>query len=117
MKKLLLIALVVFAGYKSVEKSNQSQPLEPLADVPYVAVYGRDRCGFTNRMLKNLKSANVNHQYHIIDEPLVADSIHSRMRSSGISTKRYNLPVVDVNGEISIRPDFEEVISTYNASL
>jgi len=117
MKKVAVIALLIFAGFKGWERYQSNQSLDPLMEQPYVVVYGRDSCGFTQKTLDDLSSAGVNFRYFKIDEREVADSIHTRMEESRISTRRYNLPVVDVNGKISIRPSIDDVLAMYGQKL
>lgn len=115
MKKILFLGLIVLAGYQLWGKVNHAeQDYEPDYDEPYVAVYGRDSCGFTQKMLRHLKSNGMNYSYFVVDEQEVANRLHSKMESSGISTRRYNLPVVDVNGMLSVRPDIQDVTQNYN---
>jgi len=84
---------------------------------PYIAVYGRDSCGYTQKALVELSQGNINIKYFKVDEREVADLLHSRMEASNISTRRYNLPVVDVNGKVYVRPDAKEVLANYNEKL
>lgn len=42
---------------------------------------------------------------------VVTNSLHIRMERAGISTQRYNLPVVDVSGQIDVRPTTETIVS------
>jgi len=113
MYKLLIILIVGLGIYKGWEMLNAPPPPEPLYDTRYVAVYGRDSCGYTRRMLQDLQQAGLEYEYFIVDESPAADLLHSRMNASGISTRRYELPVVDVSGELSTRPDSEDVIETF----
>jgi len=115
MKKLIIFAVLVYAGIQAWERFGLS--IEPLFDESYVAVYGRNSCGFTQKMLRDLQNSGVNYFYFIVDDTNVANNLHSRMKSSGLSTKRYNLPVVDVNGSLSVRPVFRDVLNNYNAKL
>jgi len=115
MKKLIILAVCVFGAFQMWERFGRS--VEPIYDESYVAVYGRNSCGFTRTMLSDLKSSGVNYHYFDVDDRAVASNLHSRMESSGISTRRYNLPVVDVNGDISVRPEFQKVLSEYNKKL
>ena len=110
MKQLLFIALLGFAALK-IWPAIVAPGVQPLYSDPYVAVYGRNSCGITQSMLKTLRQQQVEYEYHLVDEPQVADLLHSRMESSGISTGRYSLPVVDVSGTISVRPSPAEVVS------
>lgn len=111
MKKLIVLVLIVLGGHQLWQKyENRAQPDY---DTPYVTVYGRDSCGFTQRMLSDLRSKGINYHYFIVDDQKVAERLHQKMEKAGISTRRYNLPVVDVNGALSVRPDFEDVARAY----
>ncbi|MFL0800149.1 MAG: glutaredoxin [Agarilytica sp.] len=115
MKNLILIAIIAFGGFQAWKKFGGSLP--PMYDEPYIAVYGRDSCGYTNKMLSELQQSGANYHYFVVDDQSIADTLHTRMESSGISTRRYNLPVIDVNGRMSVRPEFQDVISEYNETL
>jgi len=109
MKKLFVLVLFGFCLVKGWQDFGPKSKLEPLFSGSYVAVYGRDSCGFTKRMVKNLQQSQVNYRYFNVDDKVVANQLHSRMEQAGISTKRYNLPVVDVNGDLSVRPQYSQV--------
>jgi hypothetical protein len=113
MKKLLVFAAIIYAAYQGWEKYSASQAQVPLFTAPYVAVYGRKTCGFTTRMLKNVKASNLQYYFFDVDDQSVALNLQSRMTAANISTKMYNLPVVDVNGTLSVRPEFEAVLTRY----
>mgnify|MGYP000208562918 CR=1 FL=1 len=115
MKNILVLAIVFFGCFQMWERYANSP--EPIYDEPYVAVYGRDSCSFTKRMISSLKSKGVNYHYFIVDDKSVASELHTRMESAGLSTRRYNLPVVDVNGDILVRPTLSEVLSEYDVLL
>jgi hypothetical protein len=117
MKKLLILAVLVAAGYQGWNQYSVAvNKPEPLYDEPYVVVYGRNSCGFTQQTLKELRQSGIPHKYEIVDDKAVADLLHGRMRKSGIDTRRYNLPVVDVNNHITIRPGTNSIIETYQES-
>ncbi len=114
MKKLLIMALIVIAGYQGWKHYSQdSAKLEPLYEEPYVVVYGRDSCGFTQKTLRELEQAGIPFDYQIVDDQSVANILHSRMEKAGIDTRRYNLPVVDISNNISIRPASAVIINAY----
>jgi len=108
MKNWILLALLAFGGFSWWQ--DHAAQIAPLYNEPYVAVYGRNSCGFTQKMLSELRSSGITPRYFVVDNPGVADTLHQRMESSGISTRRYNLPVVDSNGKLSIRPTLASVI-------
>lgn len=112
MKKLFIYVFMAFLVFKGYEAYNLSS-IEPLYTTPYVVVYGRNTCGFTQQLLKSLRGEKITYHYFIVDDKQVADRLHQRMTASGISTRRYNLPVVDVNGKIYVRPTLEKVLDTY----
>jgi len=117
MKKILILLVLIGVGYQGW---NKISPLiiktEPLYDEPYVVVYGRNSCGHTQKTLNELKKAGITFEYQIVDDKTVANLLHSRMESSGIDTRRYNLPVVDVSNNFSIRPSIRSILDGYDNS-
>jgi glutaredoxin len=85
--------------------------MPPLHDQPYLIVYGRDSCGFTQQTLQELRDAGIAHQYQSVDDREVADVLHARMKQQGLDTGYYLLPVVDLNNTISIRPDNAKLLA------
>ncbi len=113
-KLLLLIAVVAGALYHwGGVPSLFSMGPEPLRDSPYVMVYGRDACGITKRMLADLGRAGIPYTYKIVDDPAVKEELHPRMKTARLNTRKYGLPVVDVNGEMMMRPKSEVVAQKY----
>lgn len=104
MKNLILVALLVLGGYQFYNQINLGK-VEPEYDYSYVVIYGRDSCGWTSQMRKNLTAQGIEFKYRKIDDSVVANHIHQRMNSSGIDTRYYLLPVVEVNGNIQVRPE------------
>jgi hypothetical protein len=116
MKNLFIIMLIAGSVYQIWGKYSHSlTKLQPIYNQPYIVVYGRNTCGFTTNTLKELKHSGVGFTYKNVDDKAVADALHSRMNSSGIDTRRYNLPVVDVNNTLSIRPQPTEIINAYRS--
>ncbi len=116
MKNLVIVAVILFGGYEAWKKYNadkapvaQQVKIEPLFDEPYVAVYGRDSCRFTQDLLRELRASGVETHYYIVDEKPIADRLHATMIDQGMDVRRYNLPVVDVSGDLSIRPSAMDV--------
>lgn len=116
MRNIVLICLLAVSCYQGWQKLAPKSELQPVFDSPYVAVYGRDSCAHTQRLLRNLKANGVTPHYFSVDDKAVADALHMRMESQGISTRLYDLPVVDVNANISIRPSIEDVKQIYRTT-
>lgn len=117
MKKFLILTIIILASYQGWNNySHIINKPEPLYDESYVVVYGRNSCGFTQQTIIDLKQSGIPFEYQDIDKKSVADLLHSRMKKSGIDTHRYNLPVVDVSNNITIRPQTESIIKSYDKS-
>ncbi len=118
MKKLFILILVIGAGQFAWKKySHEFTRTDPLYTEPYVVVYGRNSCGFTRKTMKDLKQAGITYIYKSVDDRAEADILHSRMEESGLEIRRYNLPVVDVNNNISVRPDSSSIVTQYRNGL
>jgi glutaredoxin len=87
-------------------------PLEPIYQKPYVIVYGRDNCGFTQALRRDLDSRGVLYVYEVIDENHAHEEIVGRIRESGLS-EQFTLPAVDVNAEILLHPSSDDVARKY----
>jgi len=113
-KKILILLIFIGASYQGWNSVSRAflKP-EPLSEEPYVVVYGRNSCGFTQQTISDLEKSGIPFEYKIVDDRSVANLLHSRMEASGIDTRRYNLPVVDVNNHFSIRPKSSSVIEAY----
>ena len=83
MKKLVIL-VVVGVGLFKAYGFYKVESLPPIYDHPYVVVYGRDSCGFTQRTRSALEEAGINFEYYSVDDKSVADTLHKRMEQSGI---------------------------------
>tara|TARA_B100000446_G_C10483076_1_gene316750 strand:+ start:254 stop:628 length:375 start_codon:yes stop_codon:yes gene_type:complete len=117
LKNLLILILFLVAGYQAWDRFAPKTSVAPLEARSYIAVYGRDTCGWTQRALQVFERNGVNYRYFIVDDRQVAERLHSRMQAAGLSTGRYQLPVIDVNGEMMVRPDPERVLGRYRDRL
>lgn len=112
MRKLLFVVVIIVAGYllfQDIFKPN----LESLYDEPYVLVYGKRTCGWCQKMQRELDKNDIPFTFMDLKLKESNDELHPRMETSGMNTRRYDIPVIDVNGELFIRPDIETVIEKY----
>lgn len=110
MRNLILLLALCGGGYKAWEHFSRESNA-PLHAEPYLAVYGRDACGYTQTTLRQLDQAGIRYQYHSVDSPAVAERLHPRMQNAGLNVVRYNLPVVDLNNALAVRPDNGELLA------
>ncbi|UUY07324.1 glutaredoxin [Pseudomonas sp. J452] len=114
MKRLVLCLIVMVGLYQGWQTFRpHDSTLAYSSGSPYVVVYGRDSCGFTSQMRSGLTRENIEFDYRIVDDGAVADGLHQKMESLGISTQLYDLPVVEVNGRLLVRPDISLVVRAY----
>lgn len=113
MKNILILIIACVLGYFAWQDFFQNKQLDALYEEPYVIVYGRDSCGWTHKYLKDLKEEGVEPIYEIVDNREIADELHSRMRTAGLDTSRYNLPVIDVNAQLFIRPELDIILTAW----
>lgn len=120
MRTVILVLVLIVAGAEmwkrygdrvgdsSFMSAITAEPSEPVERG--VVVYGRDSCNYTSQMRRALAERGVAFEYRVVDQSVVADSLHARMTEQGISTKRYNLPVLQIDGDLSVRPTPDAVI-------
>lgn len=110
MRNLILLLALCGGAYKAWEHFSRDSNA-PLHTEPYLAVYGRDACGYTQATLRGLHQAGIPFEYHSVDDPAVADLLHQRMQNAGLEVRRYLLPVVDLNNTLTVHPDNGELVA------
>ncbi len=114
MKGWLLLVLALGSVYMAWGKYQEYQSMLAAQSAgPYIVVYGRDSCGFTAELRQYLQSRGQAFQYYSVDDAAAADTLHARMEAQGLSTRRYLLPMVDVNGLLIERPEPALALATY----
>jgi hypothetical protein len=114
----LLASLCVLAVVLAIP--SQSEPanipnLGPLYDVPYVVVDGRQSCSLTRKMPEGLDQHGIPYTFESVDgQQMKTKELIPRMKAAGVFESPFGLPVVDVNGELMIRPDVSTVVEKYN---
>ena len=115
MKKLMILLLILGAGYIGYRNfaGGGSGQLEPLYETPYIVVYGRTTCGWTQKCLRELKAENIDVIFENIDKPEVQGEIFPRIDAAGIDHNRISIPIIDVNGHILIGYEREKILNLY----
>jgi arsenate reductase-like glutaredoxin family protein len=115
MKNLIIVMLAVALGYLGYQKfiSKSETTLEPLYETPYVVVYGKTTCGWTQKCLRELKEQNIDTIFENIEEQEVQRKIFSRIDAAGLDRNRIVIPIVDVNGHILIGYEPDKIIELY----
>lgn len=124
MAKLLLMVLLVYGAVVYFDRhpgpakaagsgATGAGALVIEENAPYVAVFGRESCGYTQEMLRNLEQAGIEHRFISVDDPALSGPMHERMLQKGLDTSYYLLPVVEVGGNMSIRPEYSQVSARY----
>lgn len=110
---LIIAIMVCYLGYQRFIGDKA----DSLYDEPYVVLYGKTTCGWCRQMENDLRSNDIPYTFEDLEIQAVNDELHPRMEKAGLDTRRYNLPVIDVNGNFFIRPDIETVAAAYNDAL
>jgi hypothetical protein len=107
------VILVLAAQQMAVFHNNTNKIIETSYDKPYVVVYGRDSCGWTQKYFSDLRNEGIEAIYKSVDNEEVCDELEPRMEKAGLDTRSYYLPVIDANGQIFIRPELNKVLEAY----
>lgn len=113
MKKILIVIVLLIASYFFWQKAFHDNRIDALYNQPYVVVYGRDGCGWTQKYLKDLNIEGIKVIYKNVDGKKVSEELHPRMEKAGLDTRRFSLPVIDVNAVMLIRPDLKIILEAY----
>jgi glutaredoxin len=122
--KTLLICLLLLASFGAWKhfKRPASLSSNSMTSAPTTAgtmqnavvVYGRDRCGYTRKMLSALQASGIPVDYRNIDRSSDYEAFHDRFDGTGLAgEKGYALPVVELNGRASMRPSPGSVAAEY----
>ncbi len=115
MKKLLVVLVVVGLGYFGYQTfiTGGETKLDALYEPPYIVVYGKTTCGWTQKCLRELKAQNIEVIFENIDKPEVQKEIFPRIDAAGHNRNRISIPIVDVNGHILIGYEPEKILALY----
>jgi glutaredoxin len=121
----LVLALAAFGGWRHFAAADADTDADaPSADAVAVLpdgrgtvmVFGRDGCGYTRRTLEFLKENAVPTTYIDIDDPAMQAAFQDRFRESPVNQGGYRLPIVEINGHASARPDPSGLLSDFRIS-
>lgn len=77
-----------------------------------VLVYGNPRCGWTNRLIQELKARKIPYQFKNLDVQLIRNEWNKILAQNGVPDgASVSLPVVLVNEKVFMRPSIEQVIA------
>ena len=77
-----------------------------------VLVYGNPRCGWTNRLIQELKARKIPYQFKNLDVQSIRNEWNQILAKNGVPDgASINLPVVLVNEKVFMRPSIEQVIA------
>ena len=126
MAKLLAFAFLlacIYAGWQQLGSPAQPSTRTFVAgnyssgaSGPVVTVYGRESCGYTQKMLNALKSQKVPFNFLIVDEEPHKTYVDKGMKSLNLPPGSYNLPMVDVKGELFVSAPPETILAAYRAA-
>jgi glutaredoxin len=85
-------------------------PARDGAAAPRVVVYGRDSCGYTRSTVVALDVASVPFRYLRTTDPAVRRTLFAKMDAAGIPDGPFKLPVVEIDGTLSMRPAVEDML-------
>lgn len=112
---ILLVCLGLFGAWqhfrdKSRQNAEVGAAISPSADGA-VLVYGRDNCSYTQKTLAYLRSSKIPVTYVDIDYADASRAFHEKFDSTDLADDRgYALPIVEVAGRASMRPDPGDVV-------
>jgi arsenate reductase-like glutaredoxin family protein len=115
MKKLLILFILVGIGVYAFNKSSNTkqQKLEALYDTPYIVVYGKQTCSWTQKCLTDLKRQGIDVIFEDIDKNEVKMEIFPRIDAAGHKRNQISIPIVDVNGHILIGYEPDKILELY----
>ena len=118
MKNLIILALIVAAGYYGWQKLTYEEMLYR-AEFPEsgqcVIVYGTRKCEWTRKYLVNLNEEGVVTVFQDMKRKKVYSDILPRMKDAGIDISHFDLPVIEVGDHIFTRPDFDTALQIYES--
>lgn len=115
MKNLLVVLIVVGMGYLGYQQfiAKGEIKIDALYELPYVVVYGKTTCGWTQKCLRELKEQNIDVIFENIDKHEVQMEIFPRIDAAGHKRNRISIPIVDVNGHILIGYEPDKILALY----
>jgi len=77
-----------------------------------ILVYGNPRCGWTNKLIQELKARKISYKFKNLDVQSIRDEWNQILEKNGFPDgSPVKLPVVLVNNKVFMRPSIEQVIA------
>ena len=116
----LLIVLAIGSALRHFAGPGEPEQAE-VAALPEgrgtVVVYGRDGCSYTQRTLAALRADGIPTTYLDLDDPEIDAAFQDKFEGSGLVTERgYPLPIVEIDGHASARPDPSSIAMDFRIS-
>lgn len=86
----------------------------PPPQMKRVTLYGRDSCGYTYQMKRQLNQHEIPFIFKSVDNRQNSMFLHSLMKNLGQDRSSYPLPVIYVSGELLFRPSIETVVEKFS---
>jgi len=107
MKNIFILVIVGIIGYFVWNSfSDSKRQLEPITQLPYIYYYSHSNTGLIPDILTNqLEVMQIKYVYKNIKKEENLKELMRRMEDAGMSTKRFDTPIVDVNGYLIKSPE------------
>jgi hypothetical protein len=111
LSRIVFLLIVLAIGLALRQFAGPGEPAQAdVAAMPEgrgtVVVYGRDGCSYTQSTLAALRADGIPTTYLDLDDPDIDAAFQDKFDGSGLVTERgYPLPIVEIDGHASARPD------------
>jgi len=92
-------------------------PLFPGDKVPEIIVYGNEKCGYCKETIGWLQKQNIPFIYRDVEQyGTYQEEMFNKMLRAGLTKTAY-FPVLDIKGQIIMRPKFEEITKALTGKI
>lgn len=115
MKNIFFLAVIGIIGYYVWNTYyGPNRQLSPSAPMPYIHVHGIDQDPNTASLRNNLETNNIEYVYKLVIIEKHRREMLAILENLGRETNtNMDMPVVDVNGYLLERPEYEKIMELY----